>query len=260
MFLADLHVHSTFSDGQMNIPELVDFYGSRGFGAIAITDHIVEHRAFLGKAARHLNLCLTPATFPLYKAILRSEADRAWRKYKMVVITGFELSKNSWLNHRSAHILGLGIKDFMSADGEIIDLARGIRAQGGIAIAAHPVATGKFEPQTFHLWSRREELRCEFDAWEVASGSKWSDEVAESGLPLLASSDLHRANQINSWKSVFTCERSQEAVLDSIKTQTLSFTYYQEPVVEPSRWIRRPRPLRVGPRNRHGYLGNVAHS
>jgi hypothetical protein len=260
MFLADLHVHSTFSDGQMNIPEIIDFYGSRGFGAIAVTDHVVEHRAFLGKAARHLNLCLTPATFPLYKAILRSEADRAWRKYKMVVITGFELSKNSWFNHRSTHILGLGIKDFMSADGDIVDLARGIRAQGGLAIAAHPVSTGKLEPQTFHLWSRREELRNEFDAWEVASGSKWSHEVAESGLPLLATSDLHRPSQINSWKSVFTCERSQAAVLEAIKTQQLSFTYYQEPAVEPIRWIGRSRSARLGSRTGNDYLGNVAHS
>jgi hypothetical protein len=197
-FLADLHVHSTFSDGQMTIPEIVDFYGSRGFGAIAITDHIVEHRGLLGKAAGYLNLALSPATFPLYRAIIRSEADRAWRQYKMVVIPGFELSKNSWFNHRSAHVLGLGIKEFMTADGDIKDLARAIRAQGALAIAAHPVSTGKFEPQTFHLWSRREELRNEFDAWEVASGTRYFDEVHESGLPLLATSDLHRASQINS--------------------------------------------------------------
>ncbi len=260
MFLADLHVHSTFSDGQLNIPELVDFYGQRGFGAIAVTDHIVEHRAFLGKAARHLNLCLTPATFPLYRAILRSEADRAWREYKMVVITGFELSKNSWLNHRSAHILGLGVKEFMAADGDIKDLARAVRAQGALAIAAHPVSTGKFEPQTFHLWSRREELRHEFDAWEVASGAKWSVEVEASGLPLIASSDLHRPGQINSWKTVFTCDRSQDAIFDAIKTQNLSFTFYQEPAVDSLKWIRKPRASRVGSRPRHGFVGNLAYS
>jgi hypothetical protein len=264
MFLADLHVHSTFSDGKMNIPELVDFYGTRGFGAIAITDHIVEHQAFLGRAAGYLNLALSPATFPIYKAIIQSEADRAWRKYRMVVIAGFELSKNSWFNHRSAHILGIGIKEFMTADGDIKDLARGIRAQGGLAIAAHPVSTGKFEPQTFHLWSRREELRHEFDAWEVASGVKYFSEVQESGLPLLATSDLHRPNQINSWKTVFTCERSQDAILESVRAQDLSFTFYQEPAVESSnrraRWVRRPRAhnLEFGPL--YGHLGHVAHA
>ncbi len=231
-FLADLHVHSTFSDGQMNIPELVDFYGSRGFGAIAITDHICESRAFLGTAASYLNLALSAATFPLYREIIRTEADRAWRTYRMVLIPGFELSKNSWFNHRSAHILGLGINEFMTADEDIVVLARKIRAQGALAIAAHPVSTGKFEPQTFHLWSRREELKNEFDAWEVASGKKYSKEVEQSGLPLLATSDLHRASQINSWKTVFSCARNAQAIFEAVRKQELSFTFYQEPTFE----------------------------
>ncbi len=70
MFLADLHIHSTFSDGKMTIPQIVDFYGSRGFGCIAVTDHVCEDKTFLGKAASYLNLTLTPATFPLYMEIL----------------------------------------------------------------------------------------------------------------------------------------------------------------------------------------------
>ncbi len=262
-FLADLHVHSTFSDGQMNIPELVDFYGSRGFGAIAITDHICEERAFLGAAAGYLNLALSAATFPIYREIIRSEADRAWRTYKMVVIPGFELSKNSWFNHRSAHILGLGIQEFMTADADIVTLARGIRAQGGLAIAAHPVSTGKFEPQTFHLWSRREELKGEFDAWEVASGTKFSSLVHASGLPLVATSDLHRASQINSWKTQFTCERSPLAIFEAIRKQDLSFTFYKEPLFElrtGDRFRRRHLSDYLVSRPVHGDLGNVAYS
>ena len=261
-FLADLHVHSTFSDGKMNIPELVDFYGSRGFGAIAITDHICERNAFLGSAAGYLNLALSPATFPLYREIIRSEADRAWRQYQMVVIPGFELSKNSWFNHRSAHILGLGIKEFMTADADIVTLTRAIRAQGGLAIAAHPVSTGKFEPQTHHLWSRREELKNEFDAWEVASGVKYSKEVEESGLPLLATSDLHRASQINSWKTAFRCERNPAAIFEAIRKQELSFTFYKEPVInaQPLELRRRLRRPFLGARPVDGLVGHVAHA
>lgn len=228
MFLADLHVHSSFSDGQMSIPELVDFYGERGFGAIAITDHICEDRTFLGLAAGYLKLSLSESTFPLYIEILKSEAERAKRLYNMIVIPGFELSKNSWFNHRSAHILGLGITEFMTADGDIKDLARAIRAQGALAIAAHPVSTRKLEPQTYHLWNRREELKNEFDAWEVASGPHYFNEVQKSGLPLLATSDLHRKNQIESWKTQFTCERTQEAIFHAIRTQDLNFIFYRE--------------------------------
>jgi predicted metal-dependent phosphoesterase TrpH len=147
MFLGDFHLHSTFSDGQLTIPELVDLFGQRGFGAIAITDHLCENRTLIGKAAEFLNRTLTPANFPFYTEILKSEAERAWKQYKMVVIPGFELTKNSVSNYRSAHMVGLGVSKFISADGDVLDLARAIRAQGALAIAAHPVATRKVEKQ-----------------------------------------------------------------------------------------------------------------
>lgn len=228
MILADLHTHSTFSDGEMNIPQLVDFYGGRGFGAIAITDHICETKTFFGRAAKYLNYTLTEATFPLYLEIIRSEAARAWEQYGMVVIPGFEVSKNSLSNHRSAHLVALGVTEFVSADQDILEAATAIRDQGALVIAAHPVSTRKFEKQTYHLWGRRHEIRDQIDAWEVASGPHFFDEVLRSGLPLLATSDLHRPSQINSWKTVFTCERTPAAILDAVKTQDLSFQFYTE--------------------------------
>ena len=230
MLLADLHIHSKFSDGSMSIPEIVDFYGSRKFGAIAITDHICEERSWMGRAAGYLKYTLTPETWPAYVEILKQETERAWDRYKMVVIHGFELSKNSLSNHRSAHILGLGVRDYLSADGDVLFLARAIRGQGALAIAAHPVSTRKFEPQTFHLWSRREELATEFDAWEVASGPHLFHEVKSSGLPMIASSDLHHAHQINSWKTILNCERHPEAILEAVRRQDLSFHFYQDPM------------------------------
>jgi len=228
MMLADFHVHSTFSDGKLTIPAVVDLYGQRGFGAIAITDHVGESRTVIGKAAGHLGLCLTKATFPLYLEILKSEAERAWRLYRMVVIPGVELSKNSISNYRSAHIIALGIKKFMSADGDVADIARNIRNEGAISIAAHPVDSGKFEKQTYHLWNRRFELAQAFDAWEVASGDRLFPEVLNSSLPKIASSDLHIARQMTSWKTLLDCERHPEAILDSIKKQKLNFRFYRD--------------------------------
>lgn len=231
-------MHSTFSDGKLTIPELVDLYGSRGFGAIAITDHLCENRTLVGKAAAILGRTLTPATYPLYVEILKSEAQRAWKKYRMVVIPGFELTQNSALNSRSSHVLGLGLTEFISANDDPAVLARKIRAAGGLAIAAHPVSTRKIEKQTFHLWDRREELAKEFDAWEVASGPYIFDEVLDSGLPMIATSDLHHPRQITSWKTVFECERHPEAILEAIRKQELSFRFYQEEEIDDlRRWI-----------------------
>ncbi len=226
--LSDFHIHSNFSDGKHSIPELVDFYGRRGFGAIAITDHLCESQTFLGKAAAYLERTLTPATLPIYLEVLRSERERAWKLYKMVLIPGFEITKNSLSNHRSAHILGLGISDFVSADDDIETILKNIRAQGALTVAAHPVSNGKLEKQTLHLWSRKEVLAPLFDAWEVASGPILFDEVLKSGLPMLASTDLHRFSQMSAWKTLLDSEKHPEAILTAIKKQNLQFHFYQE--------------------------------
>jgi predicted metal-dependent phosphoesterase TrpH len=226
MFLADFHVHSNWSDGKLSLREVVDLYGKLGFGAIAITDHLCEEATFLGKAARYLNQSLQLDRFQNYLDAVAEEAERAWKLYRMVVIPGVEISKNTVSNSRSAHVLGLGITKYVKADPDIAEICRDIRNQGALTVAAHPVSTRRWEKQTLHLWDRREELRSAFDAWEVASGPHLFQEVLQSGLPMLANSDLHAPKQINAWKNVLRCERSQEAILDAIRRQNLEFCYY----------------------------------
>lgn len=228
MFLADFHIHSTHSDGHLKLAEVIDFYGSRGFGAIAVTDHLCETHSFLGRAAHWLERTLTPENFSLYVDELKAETQRAKDQYNMIVIPGFEITKNSLSFHKSAHILALGVTEFISAEGDICEIIDQIHDLGGLAIAAHPVPTGKIEAQTLHLWDRRIELADKFDAWEVASGSVLFDPVAQSGLPLIANSDLHHPRQMSSWKNRLNCERHSEAILDAIKLQQLDFTYYHE--------------------------------
>jgi predicted metal-dependent phosphoesterase TrpH len=228
MWLADLHVHSNFSDGKHSVAELVDFYGARGFGAIAITDHICEEETLLGRAARYFNRTLTRETFPIYLQTIAQEAARAKKRYNMAVLPGLELTKNSVVNRRSAHVLGLGLSEYLTAEGDPAQLARRIRHHGGLAIAAHPVSTRKLEPQTYYLWSRREELALEFDAWEVASGPHLFDEVLQSGLPMIATSDLHHVKQIESWKTVFDGPREQKNIFSAIRNQNLAIEFYRE--------------------------------
>ena len=237
MILSDFHIHSNFSDGKHSIPEIVDFYGKRGFGAIAITDHLCEEDSFLGKAASYLERTLTSATFPLYLEILKSEAERAWKNYKMVLIPGVEITKNSFSNHRSAHVLGLGITEWVKADLSIEEILISLRNQGAVTVAAHPISSRKLEKQTLHLWDRREELSSLFDAWEVGSGLNFYSEVARSGMPMIANTDLHRFSQINGWKSVVDSKNSQDSILEAIKKQKISFRFYEEnhdPVPFPS--------------------------
>ena len=238
MFLADFHMHTSSSDGKLSLPELVDLYGKRGFGAIAVTDHLCERESVLGKASRYLNLSLREDSFPGYMEKIRAEADRAWREYRMVLLPGFEVTKNSLSNHRSAHVLSIGSPGYVDPNLPIPELCRAIRASGALAVAAHPVSTRKFEKQTYHLWDRREELAAEFDAWEVASGPYLFDEVLKSGLPMIASSDLHHRRHLTSWKTLLDCERHPEAILEAIRRQELRLHFYEDataPVAIPPR-------------------------
>lgn len=38
----DFHIHTTRSDGEYSMDEVVDLYGETGFDVIAITDHVLD--------------------------------------------------------------------------------------------------------------------------------------------------------------------------------------------------------------------------
>lgn len=228
MMLADLHIHSSYSDGKLTIPEIIDFFGKREFKVIAITDHLCEENTFLGKCSSFLKKTLTKDTFNNYIAEIKLEAKRANEQYGMLVIPGLELTKNSMSFSKSAHIIALGITDFINADGSIIDIIKKIKEQDALAIAAHPVSTQFIEHQTFQLWDNRHELALHFDAWEVASGPFIFNQVLESGLPMIANSDFHYPKQISSWKTLINCDLNFDSLKDAIKRQDIQLTFFED--------------------------------
>ncbi len=58
MLLCDFHIHTNYSDGKLTVPEVVDFYGKRGFDCICITDHLADPRRLIGKLSRLANLAV----------------------------------------------------------------------------------------------------------------------------------------------------------------------------------------------------------
>jgi len=51
MLLCDFHIHTNYSDGRLSLPDVIDFYGRRGFDCICITDHLADPRRLIGKLA-----------------------------------------------------------------------------------------------------------------------------------------------------------------------------------------------------------------
>jgi hypothetical protein len=253
MFLSDFHIHSTFSDGSLSIPEIVDLYGSQGFGAIAITDHLCEQKNFIGKAARYLGKTLTEETFDLYQEILRTERARAWNKYGMLLIPGFELTKNSLYNHRAAHVVALNVTEWIDPSADLPVLAHRIREQGGFSVAAHPLSPSPSKNLPYYLWERRAELEASFDAWEVTYGPKILQEVMETKLPKLATSDLHHPKQMAAWRTRLFCSRTAESIFGAIKRQEVEFQFYAGGIID-------DRTHRLGPCLWPESLGHVANA
>lgn len=209
MFLADFHTHSRFGGGRLPLRSLVDLFGSRGFGALAVTDSLVNDRTLPGKASELLGRGVGKRNHAIYRERLGAERERAWKKYRMLLVPGFETASG---------VLALGVEEYLDPSLPLPALSAAIRAHGGLAIAAQPLT----------LWNRREELRPHFDAWEVAAGALLREDVKTSGFPLVAGSNLRRAEDIRSWKTVLECERSLPTVLDAIRLQRLSFTFYND--------------------------------
>jgi len=227
MLLTDLHIHSTFSDGKHSIPQIIDLYGQAGFDAIAITDHILETNKVIGKIGIKIGMSLEQSNFNEYMVVLNQEKERALKEYNMVVIPGFELSKNNIRAYKSAHIVALGVDKYISANHDVVTLAEQIHACDGIAIAAHPYFTNRFEPQTLNLWLRRSELKKHIDAWEVGNGSFFDTRVQNSGFPVIANSDFHQMRQFVSYKTMIHARKDQGAILEAICRQKLEIIYYQ---------------------------------
>jgi hypothetical protein len=219
--LVDLHIHSNFSDGKLSIPEIVDLYGSKGFSFISITDHLADSKTLTGFVTRALKLSLTEKSMDQYLSLIKSEAKRAWQKYGMVLLPGVEVTLNSWSRQRGAHLVFLGVDRYINPNHATEDLL--IQNQEYFSIAAHPLWEKSYEFKTTYLWENRETLKAHVDAWECATANYMSQEVYNSGLPVVASSDFHGLTKFESWKTqVELEEKSIENLFESIEQRRVT--------------------------------------
>lgn len=218
MLLCDFHIHTTWSDGSLELERTVDVFGQAGFDAIAITDHVVNGDNSIGKATKALKLCVTGENFDEYLARIRDEAVRAWDKYGMLVIPGVEISKNYFSSGRSAHLLLLDIKEFVPACMEYEEIFREARSQNALTVACHPHTTPNMtDKDTLYLWNNREKYAHYIDAWEVANRDDVFNVVSLKRYPYIANSDFHKPRHLYSWKTLLNCEKNIAAVKQCIR-------------------------------------------
>ena len=73
--LCELHAHTTWSDGELSLPALVDLYRRNGFDVLCVTDHACRDGSHIGAA-----------TFPSYLGALAVEENRARAIYDRLVV------------------------------------------------------------------------------------------------------------------------------------------------------------------------------
>ncbi|HUA39468.1 MAG TPA: PHP domain-containing protein [Candidatus Sulfopaludibacter sp.] len=230
MLLCDFHIHSNYSDGKLSVPEIVDFYGERGFDCICITDHLADPSRLLGKLAELANCTLGQEQIGEYFAVIERERQRAWRRYRMLVMTGIEFNKDGYTRKTSAHLLGIDLKAPIDASLDIPEIIEQIHRQGALAVASHPhIMKSEWGKNTLYLWENQEKFAPLLDAWEIANRNNIFNDIGLKRLPFIANSDFHKPKHIYSWKTLIHCEKDPEAIKDCIRrNEHVAITLYRD--------------------------------
>jgi UDP-N-acetylglucosamine:LPS N-acetylglucosamine transferase len=230
MLLCDFHIHTNYSDGKLSVPEVVDFYGERGFDCICITDHLADPKRLLGKITELANCTLAQEQIGEYFAVIERERQRAWRRYKMLLLTGIEFNKDGYTRKTSAHLLGIDLKAPISAALDIPDIIGQIHGQGALAVASHPhIMKSEWGKNTLYFWENQEKYAPLLDAWEIANRNNIFNDVGLKRLPFMANSDFHKPKHIYSWKTLIHAAKDPEAIKDCIRrNEHVAITLYRD--------------------------------
>jgi UDP-N-acetylglucosamine:LPS N-acetylglucosamine transferase len=240
MLLCDFHIHSNYSDGKLSVPEIVDFYGERGFDCICITDHLADPRRLIGKLSELANCTLGQDQVGEYFAVIERERQRAWRRYKMLVMTGIEFNKDGYTRKTSAHLLGIDLKAPVDPSLDIPEIIAQIHAQGGLAVASHPhIMKSEWGKNTLYLWKNQERFAPLLDAWEIANRNNIFNQIGLKRLPFIANSDFHKPKHIYSWKTLIYAGKASEAIKDCIRrNEHVAITLYRDFAAAPASHTR----------------------
>jgi hypothetical protein len=241
MLLADFHIHTTWSDGKLTIPQVVDLFGNAGHDVIAITDHVVNSDTLVGKVTHRFGLTVTEENFSAYREEIEREKRRALDRYGMVVMAGFELTQNAITRRQSAHVLALGVDEFISADGTVEEMLERAKRKSALVVACHPHEQSDWFSNTFYLWNRRAEVGELIDLWEVATRWDLFPPVARARMPFIGNSDFHREEHLWAWKTLVPARKNELAVLRALQDGSgLGVTRLSAPVHRPSTTRLRP--------------------
>jgi PHP domain len=216
--LAELHSHTTWSDGDLSVRDLVDLYGSAGFDVLCVSDHAYREDDPVVPASAP---GVRSETYAEYLADVEREAARALRQYGLLVIPGLELSYNELDPRRSAHAVAVGLHERVSlADGLATALERA-DAAGAALVGAHPddaVDTTSRSHPTLAFADDPDGLGELVHRFELFNRSQLFPWVAAAGRASVATGDFHRAEHLGGWKTLIPCARNECAIVEYLRS------------------------------------------
>lgn len=172
---ADLHLHTTYSDGTATVPELLAYVATQtDLRVIAITDH----DAIAG----------------------------AWEAYRLAPEFGLEVVIGEEISTREGHLLALFIEEFIAPGRPVADTIAEVRAQGGLAVAAHPFQLIVRSLGRVGLLRRPIGMEAGWtvdavETFNAGTSFQYNNDLAECyarkrGLPMVGGSDAHHLGAV----------------------------------------------------------------
>ena len=204
-FKGNLHTHSTTSDGQLTPDEVVDWYRSRGYHFLALTDHRIPSEARS-----------VAEDFILLSGIEIDGIDPTVGLFHVIGL-GFERAPDLSLYE--------GSPSWLETTVDMQQMIDGLRAAGAITFLAHPYWSGEMSKNLLDMegcfglevWNGA----CEVWDCKGLSAVHWDDLLA-AGRRLwgLGTDDCHwwpgRADAGLGWVWVKAEELTQKAILDAL--------------------------------------------
>jgi hypothetical protein len=223
--LCEFHAHTTWSDGELSLRELVDLYGGAGFDVLCVTDH--THPA----DDPWVHLGVRPEALSAYFREIEEQAERARSLYGLVLLPGLELTDNAADPDDASHALAVGLSRTVTMERGILSAMAAANAFGAAIVAAHPAGPESVGPGvTRRFWCERATFVDVVHRWELINGHTAFPWIAEARLQVVANGDFHRTEHLASWKTLLPCEKSEEAIVDFLRSPARAHLTIFDPV------------------------------
>lgn len=193
-YKAALHVHTTNSDGDVDVPTRIEQYRKKGFDVVAITDHRTTND-------------------------LSGYSDKDF-----LALSSMEFHPKTYSGAPSHHLLAYGLPHPYNYDNSLAaqEMIDDIKSKGAKVFYAHPYWTGHTYVEMTEVsgYLGVEVLNKVCEGADSGSGRMHWDQMLNSGYVLsgLATDDVHKSSEVGkAWTMIKATSCDEKSILDALE-------------------------------------------